>query len=112
MAGIKGLKKGDRPEREREAAKGLVQDEETDRKAQTFIGGGKPSVGASKPRKVRVYERYTFSLTPEVSADIDKLTLVSREFRVSRSEVVKAGVEALKGLSREQLVEVLRKVKG
>ncbi len=109
MVGISGLKKGDRPEREQEAIKGLAQDEETERKAQAFI---KPSVDASKPRKVRGYERYTFSLTPEVSADIDELTLASREFRVSRSEVVKAGVEALKGLSREQLVEVLRKVKG
>ena len=107
MAGIRGLKKGDRPEREREAVKELAQDEETERKAQAFI---KPSV--SKSRKVRVYERYTFSLTPEVSADIDELTLASREFRVSRSEVVKAGVEALKGLSREQLAKVLRKVKG
>ncbi len=109
MAGIKGLKKGDRPEREREAVGGLAQDEETERKAQAFI---KSSVGASKPHKVRVYERYTFSLTPEVSADIDELTLASREFRVSRSEVVKAGVEALKELSREQLAKVLRKVKG
>ncbi len=108
MAGIKGLKKGERPAREQEAVKGLVQNEETERKAQTFIGGGKQT---SKPRRMRVYERYTFSLTPEVSRDIDKLTLASREFRVSRSEVVKAGVEALKGFSREQLAEVLRKVK-
>ena len=109
MAGIKGLRKGDRPAREQEAVKGLAQDEETERKAQTFIGRGKQT---SRPRKVRAYERYTFSLTPEVSAEIDELTLGWGEFRVSRSEVVKAGVEALKGLSREQLAEMLRKVKG
>jgi hypothetical protein len=109
MAGIRGLKKGERPTREREAVKGIAQDEETERKAQTFIGGGKP---ASRPRKKRVYERYTFSLTPEVSDEIDELTLGWGEFRVNRSEVVKAGVEALKRLSREQRAEVLRKVKG
>ena len=106
---LKGLSKGDRPRREQEATKDLPRDEATERKAQAFIDS---AAGQGKrPTRTRVYERYTFSLTPAVSADIDRLSLVTREFRVSRSEVVKAGIEALKALSEDELVNKLKQVK-
>ena len=103
MPGIKGLKKGDRPEVEKQA--------------ENFIRGAADRVSGSavvrgkKTNHQRVYERYTFSLTPAVSADINRLSLVSREFRINRSEVVKAGIEALKALSEDDLIEKLRQVK-
>ena len=104
MPGIKGLKKGDRPEVEKKA-------EDFIRGATDRISGGGAVVRGKKTNRQRAYERYTFSLTPAVSADIDRLSLVSREFRINRSEVVKAGIEALKALSEDDLIEKLRQVK-
>ncbi len=100
MAGIKGLKKGERPDIEKEAA--------------SFIKGATERVAQHTPPKntrQKKFERYTFSLTPEVSKDIDTLALVPREFKVNRSEVVKAGIELLKSLPDDELVKALRKVK-
>lgn len=100
MSGIKGLKKGDRPDVEKDA--------------ENFIkGASKRSANteSQKQRKKQVYQRYTFSLTKEVSDDIDKLTLAPRDFRINRSQVVKAGIEVLKGLSETQLVKALKQVK-
>lgn len=100
MAGIKGLTKGSRPEIESEAER--------------FIRGATERVAQhspSKKPKQKKFERYTFSLTPEVSNDIDEITLASREFRVNRSEVIKAGIELLKSLPDEDLMIALKKVK-
>jgi hypothetical protein len=95
MPGIKGLNKGDRPD--------------TERRAEDFISGA--SVQNTRGTGQR-FRRYTFSLTPQVSAEIDQLSLVPREFRTSRSDVVKAGVEALKRLPKADLVTLLREVVG
>ncbi len=104
MPGIKGLKKGDRPQVEKQA-------EDFIRGAADRVSGSGAMVRGEKTNRQRAYERYTFSLTPAVSADIDRLSLVSREFRINRSEVVKAGIEALKALSEDDLIEKLRQVK-
>ncbi len=95
MPGIKGLKKGDRAGAERQA--------------EEFISAApvRQSRGVG-PR----FRRYTFSLTPDISAEIDRLSLVPREFRTSRSDVVKAGVEALRLLPKADLVALLRQVRG
>ena len=93
MPGIKGLMKGDRPDHERRAEK--------------FISGASPR---QTHNKAPSFKRYTFSLTADVSAEIDRLSLAPRDFRASRSDVVKAGVEALRQLPEVELVEILRSV--
>lgn len=64
-----------------------------------------------KREKKRVYKTVTFSLTEEISKEIDKLTLVPRTFRASRSDVVKAGIAALQRMSEEELIALLNELK-
>ncbi len=107
MAGLKGLKKGDRPDLEA--------------KAEGFISGAKERVDAlsvipaeiqaETKERSRVFERYTFSLNPTVSAAIDTISLVPRDFKVNRSEVVRVAIEYLSNLPESQLIEVLQKAK-
>ncbi|VEI37138.1 Uncharacterised protein [Stutzerimonas stutzeri] len=54
-----------------------------------------------------VFKRVTFSLTDEISEEIDRLSLIPRSFRTSRSDVVRAGVAALAAMPEEQLVALL-----
>ena len=98
MAGLKGLKKTERKE------DGQIDIED-------FIGGAKKRVDALKPtnRKQRKYERYSFSLTEEVSQQIDGLT-VNRGFRVARSDVIKAAVLLLSERSEFEINTVLKRV--
>ena len=58
-----------------------------------------------------VFKRVTFSLTDQISEEIDRLSLIPRGFRVSRSDVVRAGVAALAAMPEEQLVALLDKVR-
>ncbi|EPI5388435.1 TPA: hypothetical protein ACGBH7_000944 [Pseudomonas aeruginosa] len=58
-----------------------------------------------------VFKRVTFSLTDQISEEIDRLSLIPRGFRASRSDVVRAGVAALAAMSEEQLVALLDKVR-
>lgn len=57
------------------------------------------------------FKRLTFSLTDQISEDIDRLSLVPRAFRASRSDVVRAGVAALSAMTEEQIVELLDKAR-
>ena len=101
MAGLKGLKKGERLEVEAQA--------------ENFIVGAQERVDAlsilPKEVRTRVFERYTFSLNPSVSQAIDDISLIPRSFKINRSEVVKAAVEYLKDLPEEQLIEILQKIR-
>ncbi|HNB20089.1 MAG TPA: hypothetical protein PLY05_08460 [Agitococcus sp.] len=108
MAGLKGLKKGDRVDLE-------IQ-------AESFISGAKERIDAlsitpttdkvveTKERN-RVFERYTFSLNPNVSATIDTISMLPRHFKVNRSEVVRVAIEYLNTLPEAQLIEILQKAK-
>lgn len=77
-----GLKKDDRKDKEK------VQIDD-------FISGAKKRVEELKPKRTRNYERYMFSLTPEVSAAIDRMAFLPTTFRASRSDVVKAALALL-----------------
>jgi Arc/MetJ-type ribon-helix-helix transcriptional regulator len=57
------------------------------------------------------FKRVTFSLTDQISEEIDRLSLIPRGFRASRSDVVRAGVAALAAMPEEQLVALLDKVR-
>lgn len=95
---LKGLGK---PEREVTAK---------DVQAEHFIKGAKPRVAALTPSNAK-FERCMFSLTAEVSAEIERLSLVPREFRASRSDVVKAAVAAFTELSEAEQIKWLMQVK-
>lgn len=87
MAGLKGLKK-----KNQEPGYQVDIEDVTEK----FIGGAKKRVDALQtPKRKRKFERFVFSLTAEVSADIDKLTMHPKTFRVSRSDVVKAAIQHL-----------------
>lgn len=96
---LKGLSKNDRP-----AVEEIAKD---------FINGAQQRVMAHTPsgKTKRVFERYTFSLTRSTSDEIDRLLMIPRTVRVNRSDIVKAGVEALSRLSEEELVTLLMQVK-
>lgn len=55
------------------------------------------------------YRRFTFSLTQEISHHIDELSLTAA--RVSRSDIVKAGILALTTLPEEDLKRLLLEAK-
>ncbi|NYZ69465.1 hypothetical protein H0A36_25955 [Endozoicomonas sp. SM1973] len=95
--------------------KGLTKNEKTNQ-IEDFIGSATANTQQPKPEKngngrAKKHKSYMFSLTKPVSDDIDKISLKPRDFKVSRSEVVKAGIEALKALPKEQLLEILKEVK-
>lgn len=97
MAGIKGLKKGDRPKVETEA--------------EAFISGAKKRTEkVGKPRRERVFERYSFSLTPDVSKEIDEISYLPTDFRASRSDVVKAAISLLKNMDKKEAIEQLKRI--
>lgn len=57
-----------------------------------------------------VFKRVTFSLTDQISEEIDRLSLIPRGFRATRSDVVRAGVAALSEMTEDQVVALLDKV--
>lgn len=87
---------------------------EIEEKAQSFISSA-PSQSkqpATQPKvREKKFERHTFSLTQEASQAIDSLSCLPRTFRSSRSDVVKAGIEALKRMSEDEVIKLLEEVK-
>ncbi|WP_339730210.1 hypothetical protein [uncultured Pseudomonas sp.] len=57
------------------------------------------------------FKRVTFSLTNQISEEIDRLSLIPRGFRASRSDVIRAGVAALTSMTEEQIVALLDKAR-
>jgi len=97
------------------ALKGLtksVQDSKsTDQKIEDFINGSTKRVKNLEPSQ-QVYRRFTFSLTEEVSQEIDDLLINSRVAKANRSIILKAALHQLQKLSKEDLQEaVLNEVK-
>ena len=100
MAGLKGLNKSDR----------TAQDINVDQ----FIRGAQERVVGLTQKIVKnekTFQRYTFSLTSEVSVKIDQISLIPRHFRSSRSDVIKAAVELLIELPENEIIAALDKVK-
>ena len=96
--------------------KGLKREDQTviEAKAENFIKGASEradDLKQAKKTKGRSYKTYTFSLTEAVSMDIDKLSFMPKDFRASRSDIVKAGIETLKRLPEDQLIELIKEIK-
>lgn len=56
------------------------------------------------------FKRYNFSLTDDVSRDIDSISLLPRDFKCSRSDVVKAAICSLKNLSEQEKISILKEI--
>ncbi|MBH0007706.1 hypothetical protein [Psychrobacter sp. SWN149] len=56
------------------------------------------------------FKRVNFSLTEQVSKDIDSISFLPKDFKCSRSDVVKAAILSFKNLSEEEKITVLREV--
>lgn len=94
-----------------------------DAAAQEFISGAAVKSGASvtpsgrrrgrPPKKLselRNTTPTTFSLDKKINKSIDRLTLASRNLKVSRSDVIRAGVLALQEMDADQLQALLERV--
>ncbi|MNR60977.1 hypothetical protein D3C85_1825890 [compost metagenome] len=64
--------------------------------------------GDTKPRTERKYKRVNLSLDEQVDAELDRLSLLPRDFKSSRSDVVKAAVALLSTHSDTEIIEMLR----
>lgn len=100
MAGLKGLNKSER----------VALDVDVEQ----FIRGAQERVVDLTPKPMnpnRTFQRYTFSLTADVSEKIDQISLIPRQFRASRSDVIKAAIELLIHLPESEVIAALAKVK-
>lgn len=97
------------------ALKGLTKSTQeskfTDQKIEDFINGSTKRVKSLEPSQ-QVYRRFTFSLTEEVSQEIDDLLINSRVAKANRSIILKAALHQLQKLSKEDLQQaVLTEIK-
>ncbi|MNG14779.1 hypothetical protein D3C84_985600 [compost metagenome] len=78
--------------------------------ADAFIGAAKVTHNGDtpKPRTERNYKRVNLSLDTQIDAEIDRLSLLPRDFKASRSDVVKAAVALLATHSDAEVIEMLR----
>ena len=60
--------------------------------------------------KMEKYKRYNFSLTPTISKEINLISLLPREFRCSRSDVIKGAIKAFLDLPEEKQIEYLKTI--
>nr|WP_302685095.1 hypothetical protein [Pseudomonas syringae]UVN17946.1 hypothetical protein pPsy0479a_00114 [Pseudomonas syringae] len=84
--------------------------EANDEAALAFISAA--PVGATperkrKRKKASTFVRTTFSLSKDVNRQIDKISLLPRTFRISRSDVIRAGIMALQELDKADLIALL-----
>ena len=88
------------------ALKGLTksaqQSKSADEKIEEFINGSSKRVKNLEASQ-QVYRRFTFSLTEEVSKEIDDLLVESRVAKANRSIILKAALHQLQKLSPEEL---------
>lgn len=98
--GVGNLRKGANPAATSPAADEFINAAKVD---------GKNSSSAA-PVSQRVYKRVTFSLTDELDKEIDRLSLIPRGFRASKSDVVRAAVALLSDQSEEEISRLLLSV--
>lgn len=83
--------------------------EEFGRKAELPPSTLIPIPSTQSTKESHRYRRFTFSLTQEISQHIDELSLTAA--RVNRSDIVKAGILALKTLPEDELKSLLLEAK-
>lgn len=82
---------------------------DTDMAADSFIGAAKVLHNGTEPKSTGVrFKRVNLSLDAKVDAELDRLSLLPRDFRASRSDVVKAAVALLSTQTEENIIDMLR----
>lgn len=88
------------------ALKGLTksaqESKSTEQKIEEFITGSSKRVKSLEVSQ-QIYRRFTFSLTEQVSREIDDLLVESRVAKANRSIILKAALHQLQKLSPEEL---------
>lgn len=94
--------------------KGAANPAATSPAADDFINAakidGKNGAAAAKPAPSKVYKRVTFSLTDELDKEIDRLSLIPRGFRASKSDVIRAAVALLSEQGEDEISRLLQAV--
>lgn len=88
----------------------LRSTEENDEAALAFISGAPVHAAPKEKRKRKKapsFVRTTFSLTKDLNLRIDRISMMPRDFKASRSDVIRAAVMALRQLSRAEIVALL-----
>lgn len=85
--------------------------EANDEAAEAFISGAPvsatPRIKRKYTKKTQTYVRTTFSLSKDVNKKIDKIALRHKNMRVTRSDVIRAGIMALQQLDKDELLTLL-----
>ena len=80
--------------------------------ADAFIGAAKVAHnGKNSKVKTASYKRVNLSLDEMVDAELDRLSLLPRDFKASRSDVVKAAVALLVAQADTDIIEMLRNLR-
>ncbi len=84
--------------------------EQNDEAALAFIAGAPVHAAPKEKRKRKKapkFVRTTFSLTKDLNLRIDRISMMPRDFKASRSDVIRAAVMALGHLSKAEIVALL-----
>lgn len=92
--------------------KGRGSKKNSDALAESFIAGAEARANPQQTTAVgraRVKNRqsYLFSLSTDVSEQVDQLSLLHRQRRVSRSDVIRVAVQALAELPEDQVLALI-----
>lgn len=96
------------------ALKGLKREDQTpknEKAVNDFISGATKKVQELTPSNAK-FQRYTFSLTEDVSEQINDLKVRCRIAKANRSIILKAAVSQLNNLSDEELQNLIMKELG
>ncbi|ENW27702.1 MULTISPECIES: hypothetical protein [Acinetobacter] len=96
------------------ALKGLKREDQTSKNEKLvsdFISGASKNVQELTPSNSK-FQRYTFSLTEDVSEQINDLKVRCRVAKANRSIMLKAAVSQLNTLSDEELHNLIKKELG
>lgn len=96
------------------ALKGLKREDQTSKNEKLvndFISGASKNVQELTPSNSK-FQRYTFSLTEDVSEQINDLKVRCRVAKANRSIILKAAVSQLNTLSDEELQNLIKKELG
>lgn len=75
----------------------------------SFVAGAKVR---TKVKRVKKYHRVAFSLDDSTDATVDRLSLLPRTFKVSRSKVIRAAVALLAAQTEEEIIRLMQCAQG
>lgn len=88
----------------------VAQTEANEEAALAFIAGAPLSAtpkAKRKRKKAPTFVRTTFSLSKDINLKIDKMALMPRDFKATRSDVVRAAILAMRKLGKAEIIALL-----